>query len=553
MAVLTVTELQRYVERVQQRLLTLERRFAPPPATRGTSGARNFSYFKVTKPILPGRQGLGVQVSYNTLITSDPIDPEDPEQFWLSDEYEGWTEISSAEYEIHDSAHKTLAMVGDIIVAEYRYNKWRTFTEFGLANVRVRVLEGVDYETGPAVQAKYQILIGENEVPQFYEGQPVYVTRMISHSLTVGTEFLFSYDRTAKEWFSVHPTCDNLPNPGAHTAIAGETIAPGETGAIVYGGKVYQVLNHSECSVSMGNRVTWHVSPLCESFFTTCVCCGAAAECPVDPCCCQPFAVCVNGLIGVYAPRDNTLPAYFCGCINSHYCCNNTLFDRFIPTNNCYPRTEPDPFWGFLNPYLPAMFEMWVYCDNGVSPYLEWRVTISNGLDDPPTIYEGTESLPGFCEGETISITIEPGGCPLNIKIGPTLEAVACGVPETPEGCCAKLLWLCLNNDSAELSVNGGSHIFDVTACCEGCTSAELRVTITCNPESENPLSLNWQYWCDGVQVDAGAINISAFCTSDDPMIYNLNPGCFLQLQVSINDAGCDGCGPTVYVPPPPA
>ncbi len=535
-------ELRSALQSVRNRLLQLERRSQAPASRTPDFRGQPFSYFKVVKPIKPGEAGTGRAVTFNNAITSDP--DEEPIT------YEGWQETSSGELEILDSGHRTLAMPDDIIVAEYRHAKWRTFSEFGIANVRVRVLEDVDYEeSDPPIEAKYQILIGDDKIPQFYDGEPVYVTRMITHSLTAGTEFLFSYDRTAKEWFSVHPTCGDLPNPGAHTAIAGETIAPGETGAIVYGGNVYQVLNHSECSVSMGNRVTWHISPLCESFFTTCVCCGAEAECPVDPCCCLPFAVCVNGLINVYAPRDNTF-SYFCGCINSYYCCDS-LFHRNIPTLGCY-LIEGDPPFGFATAW-PAKFEMWVYCDNGESPYLEWRVTKSNGLDDPPTIYEGTESLPGFCEGETISLTIEPGGCPLNIKIGPTLEAVACDVPE-PEGCCDKLLWLCLNTDSAELAVDGGSHDFDVTACCDGCTtSAELRVAITCNPESVNPLSLNWSYWCDGVQIDAGAINISAFCTSDDPVIYNLNPGCFLQLLVSINDAGCDGCesDPSPSTPPP--
>jgi hypothetical protein len=205
MASLSVTELLRYVERVNQRLLALERRFAPMVSQRGTSHAKDFSYFKVKKPILPGRTGLAVQLSFNTEIVSAPIDPEDPDQFWLSDEYAGWTEISSAEFEIHDSAHKTLAMVGDIIVAEYRYNKWHTFTEFGLANVRAKVLEDVTYTTGPAVEARYQILIGDDKLPQTYgsESVPVYVTRMVTESQTAGTEFLLSYDRTAKEWFIV--------------------------------------------------------------------------------------------------------------------------------------------------------------------------------------------------------------------------------------------------------------------------------------------------------------------------------------------------------------
>jgi len=118
-----------------------------------------------------------------------------------------------------------------------------------------------------------------------------------------------------------------------------------------------------------------------------------------------------------------------------------------------------------------------------------------------------------------------------------------CTGDSTTEECCTKFLWLCINGNSQQLSVNGGSYDFDVSACCGDCTTAELRIANTCNSESANPLSMNWSYWCDGVQVDAGAINISEFCTSNDPVIYNFDTlPCFLQMQVSINNAGCGAC-----------
>jgi hypothetical protein len=55
---------------------------------------------------------------------------------------------------------------------------------------------------------------------------------------------------------------------------------------------------------------------------------------------------------------------------------------------------------------------------------------------------------------------------------------------------------------------------------------------------------MNWSYWCDGIQIDAGAINISAFCTSNDPVVYNFDAlPCFLQMQVSISNLECKACG----------
>ncbi|MBL8856369.1 MAG: hypothetical protein JNK57_20555 [Planctomycetaceae bacterium] len=548
MAVLSVTELQRYVSNVQQEILALKRRFAPLLGNRGTSSPRNFSYFKVTKPILPGRQGLAVQVSYNTLITSPPIDPEDPEQFWLSDEYEGWTEISSAEFEIHDSAHKTLAMVGDIIVAEYRYNKWRTFTEFGLANVRAKVLEDVEYTTGPAVQAKYQILIGDAETPQVYEGHPVYVTRLVTQSLFAGEQFLLSYDRTAKEWF--------LVNGPPINATCGTSIGPGEQGAIVLnycGGSVaVNAINHSNCTFDIGDRITAYNQ--CEKYyFTGCKCCDSA---PVA-CCDRFIAVCVNGYIqiiplqcpeGIGGPWEGGgwyfFPVGTCCIEYATWACSvgetpgNPEFFQFA-IKVCCDGPTITAYYGFTctggaptDPEFDPRSGQW-----------DW----SNLCDDPATGY--TQSLLLESEGH--------GSCAVTVVSASSASIGMCnpcdGEPPDPENCCDKLLWFCLNGESVQLAVNGGSHTFDVTDCCEGCTSATLAILLSCNSET-GVITLQWTYICDGSPPAVAVENIlmSMFCTSNDPRVININEGCFLQLLVSINDAGCETCEPSPSLTPTP-
>ena len=192
----SASEFLAFVSSTRQRLLALERRYVPPARATADFTGQSLSYFQVVKPILPGQTGTGRKVTYSTKITSDPGDPI---------EYEGWLEQSTGELEIHDSGHRTLALEGDIIVAEYRYNKWRTFTEFGITNVRTKILENVTPSGSPPtpVEAKYQILVGDTKIPQVHDNEPVFVTRMTTVPLTAGTEFLLSYDRTEQTWFVV--------------------------------------------------------------------------------------------------------------------------------------------------------------------------------------------------------------------------------------------------------------------------------------------------------------------------------------------------------------
>ncbi len=206
----SASEFLAFVSTTRLRLLALERRYVPPARPSADFNGQSFSYFQVVKPILPGQTGTGRKVTFSTKITSDPGDPI---------EYEGWLEQSSGELEIHDSGYRTLALEGDIIVAEYRYNKWRTFTEFGITNVRVRVFEDVTPTGGPPptpLEAKYQVIVGDAKIPQFYEGgDPVVLTRMTSVPLTAGSEFLLSYDRADQTWFVVE-----TGGGGANIAIA---------------------------------------------------------------------------------------------------------------------------------------------------------------------------------------------------------------------------------------------------------------------------------------------------------------------------------------------
>jgi hypothetical protein len=124
--------------------------------------------------------------------------------------------------------------------------------------------------------------------------------------------------------------------------------------------------------------------------------------------------------------------------------------------------------------------------------------------------------------------------------------------PPPPSDCCSQSLWFCLNGDSQQLAVNGGTYTWNVTDCCT-CTAATFEVTLSCN-ESTDVITLQYEFDCDGV-IQTGAENtlMSTFCTGQAPQIITfLGLTCFLQLLVTIVQFDCATCEPTATTPPPP-
>jgi hypothetical protein len=67
--------------------------------------------------------------------------------------------------------------------------------------------------------------------------------------------------------------CDDI-QPGSYRAIAGATIAPGESGPILIttcdGTLVENAINQTDCTFYAGNRITANVDPCCVIHFTGC-------------------------------------------------------------------------------------------------------------------------------------------------------------------------------------------------------------------------------------------------------------------------------------------
>lgn len=121
-------------------------------------------------------------------------------------------------------------------------------------------------------------------------GQPA----SLGESLTL----LYDHNGIAVNWLLIgrgSTECEGLPVPGPYRAICGASIAPGETGPVVYDGTVYQAVNQSQCKVVIGDRVGFHVSPTCEAFFVPCVC-----DCE-RLCCERSVAICVCGQLFIVA------------------------------------------------------------------------------------------------------------------------------------------------------------------------------------------------------------------------------------------------------------
>lgn len=311
--------------------------------------------------------------------------------------------------------------------------------------------------------------------------------------------------------------------PGSYPAVAGATIAAGASGGVLYSGKVYTATNQSLCNVAIGNRVGLHVSPACEAFFVPCTCdCG---EPPTPAFCDTLYAICINGEVRLMAATEggNTQVWDLSECCPDHPC----PVESVSVTLTCDPMAETVTYlveWG-------ASSATGNFSSLPVVRYL------GNSCDDPPGV--------AICAFVFVAATTAAGA------------AAFCGTecsPTPPEDqCCDRNLWFCVNNESVQLPVDGGTHTWDVSACC-ACTTASLEINLSCNPTTD-VITLSWEFICDGGPPETGAENtlMSLFCESNDQRIITLvGASCFLQISATIIETACAACEPTPTTPPPP-
>lgn len=116
-----------------------------------------------------------------------------------------------------------------------------------------------------------------------------------------------------------------------------------------------------------------------------------------------------------------------------------------------------------------------------------------------------------------------------------------CDEPDEP--CCDKSIYVCIAGVSQVLSVNGGTHTWDVSTCC-GCeTSATLQITLSC---TNNPsvVTVTWLYTCGGV-TDSGSFTLNDICSDAADVTY-INQiavaGCSFSDSFSNVSVACEEC-----------
>ena len=342
--------------------------------------------------------------------------------------------------------------------------------------------------------------------------------------------------------------CEELGDlqPGSYPAVAGATIAAGASGSVVYDGGIYQAINQSACPVRIGDLVGLHVSPNCEAFFVPCVCdCSSSA--PAD--CCDRFvAVCINGYTQIVNLAECDASSLDPWATGPYYrfsvgaCCVD------YATDICTVESTPG------NPdFYQVVLKL---CCNASDIFLYYGTICTSGVPADPTIVDVSElcgSSPGVVTRDIIRTsesTEEVCAFTISMSLAATSELCEpCETPPAPSDCCDQSLYFCLNGVSQLLDVDGGNFTWDVSECCDA--TASLEVTLSC---TGGVISMSWQYTA-GEVFDAGAVNISAFCTDGAPRIFDF-PGitCFLQMlisQVQFECSECTGGATTTELPPP--
>jgi hypothetical protein len=314
-------------------------------------------------------------------------------------------------------------------------------------------------------------------------------------------------------WVTDNGACEDI-QPGSYRAIAGATIAPGEMGLILIhtcdGTTIVDdAINQTDCTFYMGNRITASVDPCCVIHFT-----GCGPTEPVD-CCDKSVAICVNGRTQIVAMGAQSIWPIL-------ECCTDCSGGFITIRLDC------------VGDAVTASWASYCYSPGGSGPVVTLGTLDWSGLCDDPAIgYEDTVTIDGW----------DSTTCDITIVAEPELSenmCDPCGDPP-PEGCCDKSLWFCINNDSREMAVDGGDETWDVSECCPDCTSATVRLQMTC---SNGVISLTRTYNCDG-DISIETTNISQYCSSTETAFLNIpTPNCFLQAQISIAEVPCDACDP---------
>lgn len=377
------------------------------------------------------------------------------------------------------------------------------------------------------------VVVGTPEVG----GQPSNLNAVLAplfdhNGVAVNWMFIDGFSKQSVDELS---PCDEI-QPGSYRATAGETIAPGAIGTIVIevsGGDdvLISAKNQSNCTFYVGNLLTAFVEKNCEVYFTGCSCCDASSDPndPLVPCCDRYIYVCFDGIpflwqlfeSGVFRWGSGTTdidPTEKCdiclskpwsfGITNWVFTLSITCVDGVI--------TATWKYWCHVFPWTPI--------SNG-SGYLIAEGTFDwSGLcSDPPTEYASTFTVEG-CEF-TIYASRSPINCDKFIADPPT--------------CCDESRWVCINNDSRLMAFDGGDETWTVTDCCPGCTSATVRLRMSC---SNGVVTLQRTYTCDGVS-STEATNISSLCTNSAPMVINIPTAqCFLSAIISQTEQACGVC-----------
>ena len=333
--------------------------------------------------------------------------------------------------------------------------------------------------------------------------------------------------------------------PGSYPAVAGATIAAGSTGPAVFGGNIFNAVNHSQCDVKVGDRVGLHITPNCDAFFVPCVCCESDE--PTEPNCCDKFvAVCVAGYTQVVPVScqegDPWGPTATWSLFPLRQCCeaySDDLCSTSFTINITYLAIKLCCVDGVITAYYGVTCGFFPEEDSPGSGTWDWSAL----CDDPP----------GTINEDLVLQSDEGNVCALKIVASASASSGLCQPcdpePPAPSDCCDQSLYFCLNGVSQLLDVDGGNFTWDVSACCDA--TASLEITLSC---TGGVISMAWQYTA-GEVFDAGAVNISAFCTDGAPRIFDF-PGitCFLQMlisQVQFECSECTGGATTTELPPP--
>lgn len=343
------------------------------------------------------------------------------------------------------------------------------------------------------------------------------------------------YDNTGRavNWLLIDSSraCDDLPPPGSYAATVGATIGPGATGPILITTCDLPItedaINHSQCTFRLGDRVIATIDQCCTVLFTGC----GTVE-PVD-CCDNYAAVCIGGVSRIIKFNES---ASWASWVN----------DWGLPDATCRGAHCPGYF---------TSAEISIECVSDTvtaNYYFEWGCATGCG---PPYSASGSFDISGLCEDPPVGhsevvplyTSSTEGECELTIYVTPELEPCPCD-PDDPDpeptDCCDKLLWFCLHGGSVHLPVNGGNYMWDVSDCCDGCTSATLEINLSC--DDIGGISLQHKFICDGGTPEIAVESLTVFCTSDISQVVNIEGSCFLQIFVSLSEIPCDPCEETI-------